>query len=425
MVLSALTPDGSPDGLLPPSQDPWYTAPPDFEASAPGTVLRVRAVPGGPTVFNNASAAFHILYRTTGSRYQPTWAVTSLIIPKDPSVSPAGFFALLSHQLAYNSPNIDFGPSYRIFQPPPVNTFGIPTNHENIDTMLGRGWFVTVPDFEGPRAAFGATVQAGHATLDGIRAVLSLCGNAGFLLLPTSADKFKYAMWGYSGGSLASEKAAELQVQYAPELSTGFVGAALGGLVSDVGTEFSFTNKMPFMGNLVLILLGIMNEYPEVDTYLRSRLKTDGPQNAAAFLKGREMDSMQAFQAYAGQDIWEFFIGGEADFEESEALRRIKKVEWILGFHGAPEIPLFVYKAIGDEFTPISDTDDHIANYKRYNVSILYERNTVGGHISEILNGQGRAMEWLNGVFSGSHGTTEQRVEVRDVTVDIYKPPAV
>lgn len=291
--------------------------------------------------------------------------------------------------------------------------------------MLGRGWFVTVPDFEGPRAAFGAIVQAGHATLDGIRAVLSLCGNSEFLLLPTSADKFKYAMWGYSGGSLASEKAAELQVQYAPELSTGFVGAALGGLVSDVGSEFSFTNKLPFMGNLVLILLGIMNEYPEVDTYLRSRLKTDGPQNAAAFLKGREMDSVQAFQAYAGQDIWGFFIGGQADFEESEALRRIKKVEWILGFHGAPEIPLFVYKAIGDEFTPISDTDDHIAHYKRYNVSILYERNTAGGHVSEIVNGQDRALEWLNSVFSGSHNITDQGVEIRDVTVDIYKPPTV
>lgn len=76
MVLSTATPGGGPDGLLLPSQDPWYTAPPDFEASTPGTVLRVRAVPGGPTVFSNASAAFHILYRTTGSRYQPTWAVT-------------------------------------------------------------------------------------------------------------------------------------------------------------------------------------------------------------------------------------------------------------------------------------------------------------------------------------------------------------
>lgn len=123
--------------------------------------------------------------------------------------------------------------------------------------MLSRGWFVIVPDFEGPRAAFGASVLAGHATLDGIRAVLSLAGNDDVSLpLPNDASRFKYAMWGYSGGSLASEKAAELQVQYAPEL-TGFVGAALGGLVSNIGSTFDINNKSPYMGNLVLILLGV------------------------------------------------------------------------------------------------------------------------------------------------------------------------
>ncbi|OTA91954.1 hypothetical protein M434DRAFT_396782 [Hypoxylon sp. CO27-5] len=323
--------------------------------------------------------------------------------------------------MAYNTPTIDRGPSYRIFEPPLPNNYGIPPGHQQFDIMLDRGWFVTILDFEGPRAAFGASVQAGHATLDGIRAVLSLAGHPD-IPLPSSADKFKYAMWGYSGGSIASEKAAELQVQYAPELARGFVGAALGGLVSNVGSLYTVTNKTPYMGNLVLILLGVMNEYPEVDTYLRSRLKTEGPQNATAFLKGRDMDSFQAFQAYAGQDIFEYFVGGEADLEACPALRKIKMVEWMLGYHGAPEIPLFVYKAIGDELTPIADTDAHMEHYKRFNVSVLYERNTVGGHISEIVNGQDRAIEWLASVFDGSYDK-EEGIKTRDVTVDIYKPP--
>jgi hypothetical protein len=304
------------------------------------------------------------------------------------------------------------------------NPLGIPTAHEKIDKMLGRGWFVTIPDFEGPRAAFGATVLAGHATLDGIRAVLSLAGTAD-VLLPSSADKFKCAMWGYSGGSLASEKAAELQVQYAPELSAGFVGAALGGLASNVGSMYSVINKTRFTGNLILVLLGIMNEYPEADAYVRSRLKTEGPQNAAAFLKGRDMDSLLAFQNYGGQDIYGYFIGGQADLDESQVLRRIKKVEWMLGYHGTPQIPLFVYKAIGDEMTPISDTDEHMAQYKRFGVSVLYERNTVGDHITEIVNGQDRAMEWLAGAFNGLNDTADQNVCIRDVTVDLYNPTAL
>ncbi|KAI0118552.1 lipase 1 [Hypoxylon sp. NC0597] len=407
------------DHLLP-SKDPWYTAPADFEASNPGTVLRIRTVPGRPALFSNAAAAYHILYRTTGSRYQPTWAVTSLVIPKKPFIC-SGYNALLSFQMAYNTPTIDRGPSYRVFQPP-LSNYGIPDVHETINIMLHRGWFVAIPDFEGPRAAFGATVQAGHATLDGIRAVLSLTGYPD-IPLPSNADKFKYAMWGYSGGSLASEKAAELQVQYAPELATGFVGAALGGLVSNIGTLYTVINKMPYMGNLVLILLGVMNEYPEVDTYIRSRLKTEGPQNATAFLKGRNMDALQAFHEYAGQDIFDYFVGGLADLEACRALRRIKMVEWMLGYHGAPEIPLFVYKAIGDEMTPIADTDAHMEHYKRFNVSVLYERNTVGGHISEIVNGQERAIAWLASVFDGSYDATDKGVETRDVAVDIYKPP--
>lgn len=289
--------------------------------------------------------------------------------------------------------------------------------------MLGRGWFVNTPDFEGPRAAFGATVMAGHATLDAIRAVLSLAGTSD-VSLPSSANKLKYAMWGYSGGSLASAKAAELQVQYAPELATGFVGAALGGLVSNIGVMSNVINKTPYTGTFVLILLGIMNEYPEADAYLRSRLKTEGPHDAAAFLKGRDMDSLVAFPAYNGQDIYDYFIGGKADLDESQVLRKIERVEWTLGYHGAPEIPLFVYKAVGDEMTPIADTDDHMDHYKRYKVSVLYERNTAGGHVAEIVNGQDRAIEWLASVFNGSY-TAEQGVKIRDVNVDIYKPPAV
>ncbi|KAI1389069.1 lipase 1 [Hypoxylon trugodes] len=404
-----------------PTKDPWYTAPPNLESSTPGTILRIRTVPGDPTIFKNSAAAYHILYRTIGSRYQPTWAVTSLIIPKKASEF-SGYNALLSYQIAYNTPTINWGPSYRIFQPPLSNNYGIPTDHEKIDIMLGRGWFVTTPDFEGPRAAFGATVQAGHSTLDGIRAVLSLTGHSG-ISLPSNADKLKYAMWGYSGGSLASEKAAELQVQYAPELATGFVGAAVGGLVSNLGAMYTITNKTPYTGNLILVLLGVMNEYPEIDAHLRSRLKSEGPHNATAFLKGRDMDSLLAFHAFGGHDIYDYFVGGQADLESCQALRKIEKIEWLLGYHGAPGIPLFVYKAIGDEMTPIADTDAHIEHYKRFNVSVRYDRNTAGGHVAEIVNGQDRAIEWLASVFDGTYDTTKG-VRTQDVTVDVYKPPS-
>ncbi|OCL10937.1 hypothetical protein AOQ84DRAFT_374465 [Glonium stellatum] len=67
---------------LPPSQDPFYTAPLNYELAKPGTVLRIRAAPGNLTsVTSNSSAAYHILYRTTDTRYKPSWAVTTLFVP--------------------------------------------------------------------------------------------------------------------------------------------------------------------------------------------------------------------------------------------------------------------------------------------------------------------------------------------------------
>lgn len=40
--------------------------------------------------------------------------------------------------------------------------------YAEVERGLGQGWFVNVPDFEGPLAAFIAGPQEGHATLDSI-----------------------------------------------------------------------------------------------------------------------------------------------------------------------------------------------------------------------------------------------------------------
>ena len=66
------------------------------------------------------------------------------------------------------------------------------------------GRMVSVPDFEGPLAAFGLCVRAGYAVLDSVRAVLSSEH-------VSDAAVARYALWGYSYGSAASEFAAELQ----------------------------------------------------------------------------------------------------------------------------------------------------------------------------------------------------------------------
>lgn len=205
---------------LPPSQDLWYTAPDGFEVKAPGTVLRIRTAPGNLTaITSNCSATYNVLYRTTDSQYKPTWAVTTVFVPAHPVA------ALLSYQIPYDSADVDASPSYAMYA-------GVPLD---VNQSLSKGWFVSVPDYEGPLASFTAGVMSGHATLDSVRAILSLKDS---ILLPNNT---LYALWGYSGGALASEWAAELQVQYAPEMN--FSGAALGGLTPNVTSVMQTINK--------------------------------------------------------------------------------------------------------------------------------------------------------------------------------------
>ncbi|KAI1330468.1 LIP-domain-containing protein [Xylariaceae sp. FL0255] len=380
-----------------PSQDPWYTAPScKLKSHSPGTVLSVCKVLDGLSVYNNAAEAYHLMYRTTDSHYKPTWAVTSLLVPKSPCTLNSGHMALVSYQIAYNSPSIDWSPSYRIFEAPLENKYGIPTDHDKINLMLGRGWYVAVPDFEGPRAVFTATVSCGHAVLDGLRSAISYLR---YNNVETDKEiaNFKYAI--------------------------DLTGSVLGSLVSDVNSLFRLSNGTAYAGNVALAILGLVNEYPELDTYLQSRLKTEGPQNAASFLTGRKLDSLGAFKAFQGQDIYSYFIGGEADFKQSPLFSKIRHVEWMLGYHGVPQIPLYIHKAIQDEMAPIDETDHLVSHYRRFGCQILYERNTAGRHVAEIVNGQERALEWLAAAFVGFRNPSSDTFETRDVTVDFFEPP--
>ncbi len=183
-----------------PSSDQWYKTPPEgWGAKQPGTVLRIRKAPLLQYAVANTLAVYHILYATTDSGSHPTWAVTTLFVPASQSrcsnaAQATCAHALLSYQLPYDSANVDASPSYALHGGEPYG---------EIPDALARGWFVSVPDYEGPQASFTAGVMAGHATLDSVRAVLAVAGSFG-LRLPDA----KVALWGYSGGALASEWAA-------------------------------------------------------------------------------------------------------------------------------------------------------------------------------------------------------------------------
>ncbi|KAK0943895.1 hypothetical protein LTR29_004661 [Friedmanniomyces endolithicus] len=388
---------------LPPSQDSWYTTPLGFEAASPGAVLRLRSAPGNiTTIFNGSSAAYNILYRTTDSRYQPSWAVTTLMIPKQSNGS-----ALLSYQIPYNSVDIDAVPSFALYDPAFTDT---PPIYSDIQSALSLGWYVNIPDFETHTASFAVGITEGHATLDSVRAVL----NTGFDL---AADA-RYALWGYSGGSIASEWAAELQAQYAPELS--FAGAAIGGTVPNGTTILTGAPGQWWAGLLPEALLGFTAEYPAARIYLLSQLKTTGPYNRTGFLVAETLNVEQAFAAYATQPLFDYFVNGYESLV-APVLRDIFKNNGYMGYHGIPQMPLYFYKATHDEIAPIDAVDELVSRYCRVGVNILYERNSVGGHLAEEINGDASAFQFLKAVLGGTYNHTG--CTVRDVALNITNSP--
>ena len=379
-------------GPLPPSQDPFYTAPPAFETMKPGTVLRIRSVPGNLTsVIGNCSAAYHILYRTTNALFQPSWAVTTLYIPEHSAGK-----SLLSYQYPYNSPDLDHSPSYDFYFEP----------SGDVGEALGLGLYVSVPDHEGPLAADGATLGQGLATLDSVRAVLSI----GFGL----SSNARYAMWGYSGGALASEWAAELQEQYAPELN--FSGTALGGTPPNITNVWDSVNGTPFAGMIALASIGVTQQFPDAHKYLISQLKPEGEYNRTTYMSAAKMGAYEGFATFAGQDMWDYFINGRAVLG-APVIQRVLDDNFYMSYHGVPKMQLFMYHAIHDQVARIELTDNLVARYCGVHTNIHYERNTIGDHVGEMTNGQPRALAWLSGVLDGTNTASSSGCTIMNVTV--------
>ncbi|KAM0495945.1 hypothetical protein ACHAP8_007860 [Fusarium lateritium] len=401
---------------LPPSEDPWYSAPDGYEDEEPGTVLRLRPAPGNLTaIVGNSSAIYNVLYRTTDSQYKPTWAVTTLYAPKLGANSTAARVfnqsAVISYQVPYDSADVDASPSYTAYSSGGTDLFNL---------ALGLGVFLNVPDYEGPLASYTAGVISGHATLDSIRAVLSL----GLGLNTTSS---RVALWGYSGGALASEWASELAVQYAPDLQETVVGAAIGGITPNITAVVESISGKDAAGLAPSGILGITSQYPEVQKHVISKLKTEGPQNKTGFLAVENFTVEEAGAAYAGVDIFDFFDYGMDLFRDPKVLKVINR-DGIMGYHGVPQWPIFAYQAVHDEISPIANTDKLIERYCAVGANILYQRNSVGTHAQEFLLSAAPAIQWLATVLTGQYasvykteGCTIQNVTRNSTAIPLKK----
>ncbi|TVY52175.1 Lipase A [Lachnellula cervina] len=369
----------------PPDLDPFYSAPAGLNASSPGDILRYRPVPYPIAAFNttivNIAAAFHIQYRTTDSTGNPEAAVTTLLIPSN--ADPA---KLLSYQIAEDSAFQSCAPSFALQKTSAANvTASIELAF--IEAALNKGWYVVVPDFEGPRSAFEAGAQAGYATLDSVRAVLQSAAFSNVSLAPRTA------LWGYSGGAFASNWALELQASYAPELS--FAGGAVGGTINNIAGAFTAINNGTLAGLIPTVFLGLAAAYSDFSEALEQELV---PETAATFKTVLTQCSSEDSSEFTGQDILSYFKTGAAFLNTSIVQTTLNKAN--IGKH-VPVTPLYIYKSINDEVSPIADTDAFVDYYCAGGADVEYRRDLLSGHITLAITGAGEALAWLDDRMAG------------------------
>jgi hypothetical protein len=224
-----------------PSQDPFYSYSGSLSGIAPGTVLKTRPVTisgGLPT----AATASQVLYRTTGELGQPTVTVATIIQPLL-GVLPN----LVSYQTAYDGLGPQCEPSYTL----QGGNSGDATDAAEQALIAGyvtAGDTVVIPDYEGTNQEWGAGQESGYGTLDGIRAAEQA--------LKLSPPGTAVAMVGYSGGSIATEFASELQPKYAPDIN--LVGAAEGGIPVDFAHNLNYINgSQSWSGVIPAVLVGL------------------------------------------------------------------------------------------------------------------------------------------------------------------------
>ncbi|KAJ6781463.1 hypothetical protein PWT90_02667 [Aphanocladium album] len=387
---------------LVPSKDAFYAVPHDFENTKPGDILRHRAPPAKIAAFGLApvrlQATYQLQYRTTDNVGNATATVLTVMVPHNADTSK-----VLSYQVAEDAASIDCAPSYGLqlesATGPLLGTILTQAEILLIEAALEQGWVVILPDYEGPQASYLAHRLAGQATLDGIRAALRSGDITGI-----DSDA-RVAMWGYSGGSTATAWAAEIQPIYAPELN--IAGAAIGGTTPNITNVLTAINKSAFTGLVPAGIQGLCTQYPELKAEVDRLLK---PEYREKFDKTLHQCLLADAATFLFNDVVDMFTDPQFMYANPVAVRILNEIA--LG-QAVPQMPIYWYKSVHDEVSPIADSDAVFDMYCAGGATVEYVRDRASEHGSAAATGAPRALAWLRNVLDGERpepGCSKQTV---------------
>jgi hypothetical protein len=336
----------------------------------PGTVLGSRAVTIRALAIPVPVRAWQVKYLSTDTKGAPAANIATVIKPL------VGQRKLVSYQTAYDGLDADCAPSYAFatgINPPAYEEAAILP-------LLLAGYTVVTADYEGPEYQWTAGVNSGHGVLDGIRAAQAFTG---------LGSRTPTALWGYSGGALASQWANELAPAYAPELN--LVGVAAGGVPADIEAIARAIDGTALSGVYFGATVGLSRAYPEidVDSLLNERGKA-------------------AFDTLGGQCIGEFTVSFAfqrmRDYVTVPELLDVPAIKTVIAENTMgqrlPDAPTYIYQGTHDELAITPPVDALVAKYCGMGASVTYVK-ILGEHITTAGTGVPGALAYLNARLAG------------------------
>jgi secretory lipase len=353
-----------------PDNDPFYAQPVPMPDLEPGAIIDQRPTTIRALALPVPVRAWQVKYLSTDTKGEPAANIATVIQPFVHGRK------LVSYQTAYDGLDADCAPSYGFatgINPPAYEEAAILP-------LLLAGYTVVSADYEGPHYQWAAGLNSGHGVLDGIRAAQELTG--------LGADT-PTALWGYSGGALASQWANELTATYAPELN--IVGVAAGGVPADIEAIARAIDGTALSGVYFGATVGLSRAYPEIDL---DTLLND---------KGKA-----AFETLGHQCIAEFSLQFAfqhmRDYVTVPELLDVPEVQQVIAENTmgqrVPAAPTYIYQGTNDELAITPPVDHLVQTYCGMGAKVQYVK-IPGEHITTAGTGVPGALAYVNSRLAG------------------------
>jgi len=375
--------------LSPPVGDPFFDSwPSNVDKLSPGQLIEQRDVTAKTASLSTTPIGRAVLMKfgSTSASGTPSFGTATLIIPAAIWTGP-GPRPVQVNTLPINSLGLHCTPGYTIGRGERDNVIDVflPT----IWSALSRGYAVLVPDHEGPLMSYAEPIVAGHVVLDSIRAVRSMSSN--------EFRDSRFGVSGYSGGAIASYAAAMLLNDYAPELASVVVGAAMGGLVTDYSALAHHFNGNFASGILLSVVLAMTREHPDMLPYMNHLAQWV----ATSPLK----DVCGDADGPLGEIGIPIDVAANIDHPlDSPIADKIYREMNLTGRKSA--VPLYIYHGTTDVWIPGEESRQLYQRQCDLGVPAVF-RTVPGDHIGAMLAGLDGADTWLEARLRGRNAQSE------------------